>query len=344
MFLSSIFNFESFEGFKPRWPAALLAVCGLVALLEVAARLIPEEALIPAKSRQGEIRFMEREVLPKFERPQVVTLGSSRIRRAVVPKQLDESLALPPNSTLNIGLASGRVFESLHLYKRNREQLKSAKLVILNLDEWHLSSGWRLGSLYEMNAPWSERLEFSGSLRSKLVLDGLFTMRLKLPMLPQALKRKKKSDGPDLKLDENNQILPPPRKNMEEDVDPSKFLNTVATFYDNFEISSVMEGHVAELARMVKEDGGQFVLMQLPNRAAYQSEVNRLQGGNYARHVAALRALTKRLEVPLYFYEKPADCQLSEASYEDYGHINPAGARVFTQFLAELIKREGWIK
>src|SRR5258708_4775197 len=106
MSLSSIFNFESFQGFRPRVPKTLLGVAVFLALLELTVRLIPEETLIPARSRQGEVFFIERELLPRIEKPKVVLLGSSRIRRAIVPRLLDDKAGLPPNSTLNCGLAS----------------------------------------------------------------------------------------------------------------------------------------------------------------------------------------------------------------------------------------------
>jgi hypothetical protein len=313
---------------------------------EVVLRLVPEERLIPAKSRQGEIFFMEREVLPRFPEPRVLLLGSSRARRAVVPRQLDEELALPANSTLNVGLASGRVFEALYLYQRNRAQFGRAPLVILNVDEWYLSSGWRLGSLYELHAPWSERLQFPEPLRNRLLLDAAFGMRLRLKLVPGALAGAlglRKKEELDLKLDENNQVLPPARKPLPVDVDPAKFDETIATFYHRFQISPVMEGHVAELARLVREDGGTFVLMQLPNRAAYRARVGQLRGDDYAKHLAALRALATRLNAPLYVYDQPQECGLTDASFEDYGHVNAEGARVFTRVVAELIRREGWL-
>jgi len=344
---SSIFSFEHFAGFRPRLPATLLAVAGLLAALELCLRLLPEDKLIPARSRQGEIFFMERQVLPHFPKPQVLLLGSSRVRRAAVPRQLDEELALPPNSTLNAGLASGHVFEALYLYARNRAQLKQARLVMLNTDEWHLSSGWRLGSVFELHAPWADRMQLPEPLRTRLLLDGVFSMRLRLRIIQGHISNwlvRRKPDTLDLKLDENNQVLPPLREPLPVDIDPARLDTTIEAFYYHFAISRVLEGHVERLARMVREDGGQFVLMQLPNRSSYQSEVRKLHGAEYAAHIAALRALAARLDVPLFLYDQPSACGLSDESYEDYGHITPAGARTFTRFLADLIQREQWLK
>lgn len=340
---SSIFNFESFEGFKPRVPLTVLGVAGVLLVLEIGVRLIPEESLIPAKSRQGEIIFLERELLPRVEKPRVLVLGSSRIRRAVVPKLLDEKAGLPANSTLNCGLASGRVYEAKHLYDRNVGKLGKADLVILNIDEWHLSQGWRLGSLYELHAPWSERVAFAEPLRSRMILDGIFSMRLKLPLIPSLLKRKKDT-GPNLKLDENNQVLPPARKNKKESSDAAQYATEMETFYNRFRISAVLEGHIEALAKEVKARGGKFVLLQLPNRAAYQAEVIAKHGQEYQNHVAALKALATRLDAPLFIYDDPKQCGLNDESFEDYGHMTPEGGRAFTAFLAELIQREKWLK
>ena len=347
MFHSSILSFEHFAGFQPRFPATLLAVAGIIAALELGLRLVPEEKLIPARSRQGEIFFMEREVLPHFPKPQVLLLGSSRVRRAVVPRQLDEELGLPANSTLNAGLASGRVFEASYLYERNRAQLKQARLVILNTDEWHLSSGWRMGSVYELHAPWADRMLLPEPLRTRLLLDGIFSMRLRLRIVNEVISNKlnrRKPDALDLKLDENNQVLAPARAPLPVDVDPAFFDKTIEAFYYRFAISRALEGHVEKLARLVREDGGQFVLMQLPNRVSYQKEVQKLHGDEYSAHLAALRALAERLGVPLVVLEQPSDCGLSDESYEDYGHITPAGARIFTRYLAGRIQGAHWLK
>src|SRR5436190_15151835 len=119
MFHSSTLNFESLQGLRLRVPKTLLAVAGVVIALELAVRAVPEKSLVPKASRQGEIFFIEEKVLPKFPAPRILLLGSSRMRRAIVPRQLDQQLGLPEGSTLNLGLAYARVYESLYLYERN---------------------------------------------------------------------------------------------------------------------------------------------------------------------------------------------------------------------------------
>ncbi|HYG76578.1 MAG TPA: hypothetical protein VEK08_16355 [Planctomycetota bacterium] len=342
MLRSSIFSFESLSGFSPRMPATVLSVLALVLLLEGVMRFIPADKLMPGKSRQSEMRFLKKELLDKSPEPAVLLMGSSRIRRAVNPRLLDQQLGLPEHSTLNLGLASGRLFEALYFYRENYDKLKSAKLVVLGIDEWHLSTGWRLGSVYELNAPWSERFAMSGRLRNQLVLDGLFSMRLKMRLLPNAVAVAlgiRKPESPGLTVTDDYQVLPKARKTLPADIDPRRFHETIGTFYENFAIHPVMEGHVEAIAKLVKESGGQLVLMQLPNRAAYQREIERLKKDEFEQHVAAMSALAKRLDVPWYLYRDPSECGLDELSFQDYGHMTPEGAKAFTRFVAPLFKQ-----
>lgn len=343
MYRSSIFNFESFEGFRPSLPKTLLFVLAVLALLELSVRLVPEIALMPGKSRRGEMNFVEKNVLPKLGKIDVVVLGSSRMRRAVVPKQLDDALGIPVGSTLNSGLASGSLFEALYFYERNEERLKNARVVLLGIDEWHLSTGWKIGSTYEIHAPYSERFAMPERIRTQMVLDGVLQIRQKLKLLPRGLlvlTGLKKQDEPDLIFDENNHVLPRRRRGVPSDVDARAYHETIDNFYTNFEISPVFTGHIERLATRVKANGGTLVLMQLPNRAAYQREMERMKGAEYHLHLAALQSVAHSVGAPLYVYDSPQQLGLTDADYEDYGHMNDAGARIFTAKLAQLLTAE----
>jgi hypothetical protein len=330
MFRSSILNFESLEGFSPRVPATLLAVAAAVLLIEACVRLIPERKLVPVASRQGEIFFMEDDVLPKFDAPKIVVMGSSRIRRAIVPAQLDAQLGLKKGSTVNLGLAYARVFESLYLYERNASKLKHAEWVVLNLDDWQLSTGPKMSnSLYETHGPLWERLRYPDWQRQRLFLDGLFTMRVELKLVPGALFGRKK-DVQTLKLDENNQILPPPRKEQLDNIDEQ-----IALFYERFNISGVLLGHIETLAKKVQANGGKFVLMQLPNCAEYHDKVALTHAADATLERDSVQALAKKLGVPLLFFDRPEELGLKDSDYEDYGHLRPSGAKIVTEYLGK---------
>lgn len=342
---SSIFNFESLEGFAPRLPGALLASVLVIVALEAAMRLTPD-TLVPNRI-ETEVRFMEEQLLPRIREPRVVVLGSSRVRRAVVPKQLDEELRLPRNSTVNAGMAMGRLYDALYFYQRNRAQLAQAEVVVVGFDEWHFSVGGRLGSHYELHAPWSERFQFSGLLRSRMVLDGLFSMRIKLPLLPRKIMTDAGLRQPSrfqLSLNDDNQILPPERPTLEDGLQLARLRKQIELLYDDFEISPVPQEHLRRLAEMVKADGARLVLVQMPNRNTYQNEVEQTHAKEYRAHVETLRALAAELDAPLHCFERPEECGMTDADYVDYGHISIDGSRTFTTFLARLLREKGYLR
>jgi hypothetical protein len=342
---SSIFNFESLEGFKPRLPGALLASVLIIVALEAAMRLTPD-TLVPNRI-ETEVRFMEEQLLPRIQEPRVVVLGSSRVRRAVVPAQLDEELGLPRNSTVNAGMAMGRLYDALYFYERNRALLGKADVVVFSFDEWHFSVGGRLGTHYELHAPWVERFQFSGLLRSRMVLDGLFSMRIKLPLLPRKLMVDAGLRQPNrfqLSLNDDNQILPPERPVAEDGLDVARLRKQIELLYDDFEISPVPQEHLRRLAEMVKADGARLVLLQMPNRNSYQAEVERTHGKEYQAHARTLRALSAELNAPLHYFERPEECGMTDADYVDYGHISLDGSRTFTTFLARLLREQNYLR
>src|SRR5207244_2112930 len=100
-------------------------------------------------------------------------------------------------------------------------------------------------------APWAERLGFSADLRARMLLDGLFTLRHKLKLIPSALLAaigRRRNDPPQLALTDENQVLPPARKGIPDDIDPRAFDKTVESNYERFEIQPVLVAHVARLA------------------------------------------------------------------------------------------------
>ena len=332
---SSILNFKSLVGVRLRVPWTPIAVVAGLFAFELCVRAIPDRAILPVASRQGEIAFMEEKVLPHFPTPRAIFLGSSRIRRAIVPKQLDTEMDWPPNSTVNLGLAMARVFECLALYKRSEAQFKNAKYVILNVDEWHLSTGPKLSNtLYELEAPLLERFRLPPEQRVRSVLDGVFTFRLKTQLLPNLIARHK-NDVQTLELTENNQVLAPASGTHER---LNAIPEQVALFYERFDISEVLKDHVRELARRVKANGGTFILMETPNRSDYQTEVERHHAADYEAQQAAFALLAAELNVDFYSFYRPNDLGLTDDDYEDYGHISPAGAKKVTHFVAELLK------
>ena len=259
-------------------------------------------------------------------------MGSSRTRDSVVPKLLDRELMRPEGTTGNLGMNGARVFDSLYVYEHNEEKLKGAEFVFLNVDEWHLSTGADvLNPVYDMNGPLSERLRFPKDQRTRMVLDGIFSMRVKFSLVGSALFRKSKPWRP---LDANNQA-----QYSTVPVKEEYLAIRMNQFYNKFEISDVMLEHIKALALRVKANGGKFVLLQMPNRNAYQKLVDQSYGKEFIQQRRALEALARTIQVPFYAYNRPEEIGLTDSDYGDYGHVTPEGAVKVTKFMSGLIRK-----
>ena len=71
--------------------------------------------------------------------------------------------------------------------------------------------------------------------------------------------------------------------------------------------------------------------------------MEKLNGAEYRSNLAGLQSVATRIGAPVYVFESPEQLGLSDADYEDYGHMNDAGARIFTEKLAQKFAAEKWL-
>jgi hypothetical protein len=320
-------------------PWALLGVLAVVGAIEAAARLVPNDTLMPENSSWGQLRFTEREVIATAAAPQIVFLGSSRMRDAAAPRVIEERFHLPQGAVINIALGGGRIFDALELYRRNRIKLKGAKLVVIGLDDWHFSLGAHpLGTLYELDAPLGERMQLPEPPRNAFVLDGIFQQRVKLPVAMQDFSRlfSGKSSALSLYVDEFGQVRDKgdeAKTRTVEDIERDA-AQLAHLHYSRFRQSPVLAGHLEELIRCIREDGAQALIVELPNRSAYRERVRQDHEAEFEAHITLAREIAQRMEVPFLYYDRPEDCGLRDAMYADYGHLKPEGAHAFSSFFA----------
>lgn len=387
---SSIFSFESLEGFRPSLPKGLLAAATVVLCLELSVRLIPEKYLVTFYSRLGFGIYMENEILPKFPNPQIAIFGTSRAADAFMPRMIDETLGLPKNSTVNVGLFGSRTSDWEALYRRNRDRLKHCKLVILNVDEWSFSSGVGSDEHFALTAPLSDRLsfvrpteavpvrdglrwndlnlpaeqpnppgekpadkekriaakmEYMTAKRNRLLADWAFNLRLKLGYAPAAFAKAaglgSKRNPP---FDSNNMIRSNTVESGGEILRAENYDDRINNFYKFFDTHPIYERHVEDLARMVHEDGGTFVLMHLPNRRTYQQEVEKLHPLEYEQHIRKSRELADHIGAKFYSFRYPEEMGLTDRDYEDYCHLAWNGTMVATRWLINRIQEDKLLK
>ena len=169
---SSILSFESLQGFRLRVPWTALAVlAGLAADRSRRARRARTQTharrqpagrdVLHGRRSSAALSFSARGLPRQFPHSPGNCSGASLMTKCTGRRILDRQSRT---------WRWRAVFESLTLYERNEAQLKSAKLVVLNVDEWHLSSGPKMSnSLYEIEAPLLERLRLPPDQRARLL-------------------------------------------------------------------------------------------------------------------------------------------------------------------------------
>ncbi|MEI6234526.1 MAG: hypothetical protein WCT04_15845 [Planctomycetota bacterium] len=366
MFRSSIFNFESFEGFGPRVPNGLLCAVALVCCVELGVRVAPDTWLFPYYSRLGFRGFMEHEVLPKFKEPKIAIVGTSRAADAFNPKALDEALGLPEFSTVNLSIFGSRTSDWLDLYQRNRAKLSHCKLFVVTVDEWTFNSGVGNDDQFSLDAPLADRwnyaiphferlrevsphekekqreiIESTQLKRNYLLADWVFSMRLKLGYVPQAIaKSLKLGKKRDPIFDQYHMVRSTSAESGKETLDPKNFHERIRNFYKNFNPHPIYFRHIEELARLIKEDGGRLVIVHLPNRRSYQNEVDKLFPNEYAKHLSVTQDLAKRVGARFEYRKYPEEIGLVDTDYEDYCHMVLSGTMKSTKWVAEILRSE----
>jgi hypothetical protein len=353
---SSIFSSESLKSVKAKRPITLVCVILGVLLLEGVVRGFPDELLLPAHGWLGEYTFVEARVLPAHPEPRVLVFGSSRVKEGFSPGHAERAVGLPEGSLLNLGMRGGRPSDYLRLYRRNREQLRTAKVALVGVDEWHFSSGFLLDPRSRMTLPWADRWAIASTeavaglsparqealaqQREKLLLDGAFGLRLRTPYLLKAVPMQlglRKARGQHMTPD---RMVVPDRPSR----DGAGIEMRLSQHYTDFDQHPLFVNHLRQIVQLLQEDGLRVVLFQMPNRSDYQALVDEQHAEAYATQLATTQALADELGVPFFHWKRPAECGLSDDDYRDYGHMELSGAEAFGEFLSGFVKAQGLLE
>ncbi|MCA9537262.1 MAG: hypothetical protein KC620_00155, partial [Myxococcales bacterium] len=146
--------------------AAPLLCLSLLAAFEIG--VARDERIWSAAPRtaSGVFAVLEAQVIEPAEAPQVVLLGSSRVRDAVPPRALEAALGLPRGAVLNLGLTSGTPLDALTLYRRHRDKLGRARVLLLGVEDWYLNGAMPPTDRERRFATWAERVgDYVGEVR-----------------------------------------------------------------------------------------------------------------------------------------------------------------------------------
>lgn len=282
----------------------------------------------------GLLNLMDRDVIPVAPPPKVLLMGSSRIRDAVPPRYLERYLGLSEGAVLNLGVTGGTPFEALVLYRRHREKLSQAEVLVISAEDWYSNGGIRPGDADRRFATLSGRLSDYGLEESLGLLVGwvwrTYDARYAIERWMRCQFRDCEGSayvGPDRRVIYRREgRLEGP---AEVDVTPD-----LRRFYQNYAWSN---GRLRQLARLIaaaRQDGVRVMVVQFPFRDEYLSAVRKQHGQAYDDYLRALRGLDG---AEVLVFESAGELGIAQRYFRDYGHLTPLGAELMAERLAAAI-------
>ncbi|MCB9549894.1 MAG: hypothetical protein H6706_29150 [Myxococcales bacterium] len=293
--------------------------------------------LVP-RSGAGIVDVLETRVIARAEAPQIIVMGSSRVRDALSPRDLERALRLPTGAVLNLGLTSGTPFDAVTLYRRNRAKLRTARLLLVGLEDWYLNGAMAPTERDRRFADLSERWsDWDGELRLSLLLGYVwrtYDARDVIRETLQALARRRVRDVP---LAPDGRLLWRADEPQTGPVD----VDVLAELDGFFRDDRPGLGRRAQLARLIalaQADGLEVRLLRVPWRDAYLD-------ARHTRHPAAdarWRAWIDSLTPPPLGAERASAVGLLPTDFVDYGHLAGRGATLFASLIADQLRTSGW--
>jgi len=342
VFRSSIFSFDSLQ-IKATVPKALLVAVSVLVLLDFAvARREWIWAFVP-RSPSGVFDVLEDNVVVPAQDPSIVLFGSSRVRDAVAPRLLEEELGLREGSVLNLAMTAGNPFDSLVFYRRHREKLSGARLIIIGVEFWDFNAHG-INERDRRFANLADRLQLFDRKKTPALLVGWLwrTWDAKAVI----------SRFIDIETrwllgerDIMQQMREPPieedgRVEWRTDEPATATAEEPLTAVADRALSNYSAGYgrrrqVQHLVDLAHEDGVPVLVVLFPMRTEFAEYVRAAYPHAYAHFHQQLRSIKgARIRI----YETERDAHLPQECFDDYGHVNKRGSELMTSEVAVLLR------
>lgn len=336
---SSIFSFDNLTlaGYDPR---AILFALLLLAVFDVAvARQDWIWSHVP-RSQAGIVDALESKVIARADEPVVLFMGSSRMRDAVIPSLAAQQLGLPPGSVLNLGLNAGTPFDALVLYRRNRAQLRRARVLVFGVEDWYLNAGMPPNERDRRFASLSERLGvFTPDQTASMLLGWTWGAYDARGALHRYVSRLGYDAAPELAIAADGRIQ---WRESEEHTGPEEVSveGDLNWMYQRYTPKRGRMDHLRTLIDMAKEDGLQVVIVQIPWRDSYVNRLEEKYPDAMKHYRQTIAAFTGSLpDVSTDIVERASTLNIPPTHYYDYGHLTINGAQTMTTHLVEMLRK-----
>jgi hypothetical protein len=317
---------------------------GCIALIEIVLGRTDLVSRVFPRSDLGILFNLEDQVIPRSIGPRTLIFGTSRARGAFLPTEMERTMGLSRGQVLNLAMGGGQIFDPLITYERSRSRLTPIRSVIIQLDPFEFSTGGTPGVRYRFFGSWQDLMAYHGRKRAGVIEDYFFRTNSVLPTVSEYIKLLlKRGRPPDpVGLDPFGRLAV---VKIADDHDPRDFTDQqfrfwIDTFYSDFQYSPVMEDQLARLIRMAKQDGAHVYLVHMPVTERFRKLLAELPGNPDQQVKTQITRLAQKYHAEIAWWESPAETGLTQRDFRDWGHLNTAGARKFSEFFARWMRSE----
>lgn len=335
----SIFSFKTL-GRPKEIPKGLLLALGLLLSLEFGvARSDWLWHTIP-RSSTGIVDALERGVIAPAPDPVVVLLGNSRLRDAVAPRVLEERLGLTKGTVLNLALTGGVPFDSLVMYRRNRQKLSRAKVLVLDFEPYYFKQSVGLSGRVQRFASLEERVRlFWGKRELAPSLVGYFWRTYGIRASLNGWRKNWFTRPERVAVGEDGRVVWRTLDDLDASGQRDDSAQRVEDWYGHPRRSFEHRDQLLRLIGLARDDGLRIVMLRLPAKDYFVDVARALCHEEYAACTNELASLAFAADAS-FCYESARDLGIDDSSFYDYGHTTPRGAKAISEKIGNMLKCE----
>jgi hypothetical protein len=258
--------------------------------------------------------------------PRIIILGNSRSKGGLLSREMEHLLGLPKDTVLNLSIESGDLYDNCILQQRNRQRMKSARLLICCVDAYQWNANFPLSERFNHFASLTDRLNLDPSVPS--LFGWFFRTEEKAALYHAIFRRIQARVVSTLRPIAEKEPRGAPGNQPTAPLALGPVEDPVAYWYGHFKLSPERLSLLQKIVHAAQEDGQQVLVVQLPVRDEWLREVRRTHSADYDEYKATIHSLDG---VSVALFDDASSCGLLAADFQDWEHLNPTGAARFTQ-------------
>lgn len=322
---SSIFSFDTLQ-VRPGVPRGLLTAIVLLAVLDFGLSRADWPYRQNPSSYVGTFLAQEETLRRDPVPPGIIILGNSRSKCGLLPQEMEQRFGLPDGAVLNLSIESGDHYDNYTFQKRNRQQMKSARLLIYGVDAYEWNASFPLSERFPHFAGLADRLDLEPSIPS--LFGWLFRTEEKAALYHAIFRRIKARLAAACHVTNPAGVNDPPAAQPTSQTPLGPVEGRVSFWYKHFRPSPKRLALLHQVIATAREDGQRVVVVQLPFRDEYVHEVLRTHAADYDTYEQSVRGLDG---VDVHLFGTASDCGLKPADFTDWDHLDATGAEKFTR-------------